>query len=181
MIGARVVGSAFFAYPDTATIRREMEEAIPYYAGISQLEKEGDWVQWGGEQLCSEGFPNMPEGRARFTVPRLPDNRIPDGLFQVSTRRGKQFNSIVFRSRDAQMGNADRFAVLMASGQGFADGDRVVLSNETGTFEGTVKLDDVARRHLVLYWPEANVLLPRRYDPEAGIPDYNAFVRIAPA
>jgi len=108
LLGQRVVGASFFDHPDTASIRREMERAIPYYAGVASLEKEGDWIQWGGAQLCSTSFPNMPEGRAHFRAVALPDNRIPDGMFQVSTRRGKQFNSIVFRSKDAQMGNAPR-------------------------------------------------------------------------
>ncbi|HUR67612.1 MAG TPA: FdhF/YdeP family oxidoreductase [Candidatus Thermoplasmatota archaeon] len=181
-IGARLRGARFFEYADSAAVRAEMEKAIPYYEGITRLEKEGDWIQWGGPQLCADGFPNMPGGRARFTAPPLPDDRIPAGMFQMSTRRGKQFNSIVFQSKDPQMSNADRRAVLIspadAAALGLAKGDRVVLSNDVGRFEGHVQPDDVARRHVVLYWPEANVLLARRYDAEAGIPDYNAFVRI---
>ncbi|HVM45880.1 MAG TPA: molybdopterin-dependent oxidoreductase, partial [Candidatus Thermoplasmatota archaeon] len=178
LIGQRVVGARFFDYPDTASIRREMEEAMPMYAGVSRLEKEGDWVQWGGPQLCVDGFPNMPDGRARLFAVPLPDNRIPPGMFQVSTRRGKQFNSIVFREKDPQMGDTPRDAVLMAEGQGFEEGDEVVVSNDMGKLVGRVRIDDVPRRHVVLYWPEANVLLARRYDAEAGIPDYNAFARV---
>ena len=178
LLGQRVVGRRFFDYPDTASIRREIERAMPMYAGIASLMKEGDWVQWGGPQLCADGFPKMPDGRARFFPVPLPDNRIPPGMFQVSTRRGKQFNSIVFRARDPQMGDAARDAVLLAPGQGFQEGDRVVVSNDMGKFQGRVKLDDVPRRHVVLYWPEANVLLARRYDRESGIPDYNAYARI---
>ena len=178
LIGQRAVGKRFFDYPDTASMRREMERAMPMYAGVATLAKEGDWVQWGGPQLCVDGFPNMPDGRARFFAVPLPDNAIPAGMFQVSTRRGKQFNSIVFRERDPQLGAAPRDAVIMAEGQGFHEGDRVVVSNETGKFAGRVKLDDVPKRHVVLYWPEANVLLARRYDREAGIPDYNAFARV---
>lgn len=178
LIGQRVAGTKPFDHPDTASIRREMERAMPMYAGVTSLEKEGDWIQWGGPQLCADGFPKMPDGRARFFAVPLPDNRIPRGMFQVSTRRGKQFNSIVFRARDPQMGGAARDAVLMAEGQGFEEGDAVVVSNDVGKFVGRVKFDNVPRRHAVLYWPEANVLLPRKYDPEAGIPDYNAFARV---
>jgi hypothetical protein len=31
-------------------------------------------------------------------------------------------------------------------------------------------------RHLQAYWPETNVLIPRRFDPVSGEPDYNVMV-----
>lgn len=182
LLGARLRGARFFPYPDTAAIRREMEDAIPMYSGVSRLEREGDWIQWGGPQLCADGFTKMPEGRARFTIPRLPDNRIPAGMFQVSTRRGKQFNSIVFREKDPQLGNAPRDAVIMsfadARSMGLKVGDAVVVSNDVGKMRGRVRVEEVPRRHVVLYWPESNVLFAREYDAEAGIPVYNAFARV---
>lgn len=182
LLGARLRGAQFFDWPDTAAIRREMEATMPIYAGISTLASEGDWIQWGGPQLCADGFPRMPDGRARFTVVPMPDNRIPPGMFHISTRRGKQFNSIVFRERDPQMGGAARDAVLMraedARAAGLAEGAEVVVSNDVGEMRGRVRFDEVPRRHVVLYWPEANVLLARRYDAEAGIPDYNALARV---
>jgi anaerobic selenocysteine-containing dehydrogenase len=80
------------------------------------------------------------------------------------------------------MGDAMRDHVLMserdAAALGVRDGDPLVLSNEQGEFQGRARVANVAPRHLVLYWPEANVLIPARYDPEAGIPDYNAHVRV---
>lgn len=183
LLGREAVGARFFDYPDTASIRREMAQAIPMYAGIETLEKEGDWVQWGGAQLCAgPDFPKMPGRRARFSLVPLPENAIPDGMFQVSTRRGKQFNSIVFRDKDPQMGNAGRDEVLLcardADALGLRAGDRVVLSNDTGKMEARIKVGNVPPRHAVVYWPEGNVLLAARYDREAGIPDYNAYARL---
>jgi len=35
-------------------------------------------------------------------------------------------------------------------------------------------------RHLQTFWPETNVLIPRRFDPVSGEPDYNAFVLAEP-
>ncbi|HWG92530.1 MAG TPA: molybdopterin-dependent oxidoreductase, partial [Candidatus Thermoplasmatota archaeon] len=94
LIGARLKPGyeRFFNYPDTKAIREEMAKAMPMYAGIEKLEKEGDWVQWGGPQLAKGGvFDKMPGGRARFTTPPLPATVIPDGRFHLTTRRGKQF------------------------------------------------------------------------------------------
>jgi predicted molibdopterin-dependent oxidoreductase YjgC len=184
LIGRALPGrSDAFGYQDTASIRREMADAMPMYAGIETLEKEGDWIQWGGERLCAgPDFPKMPDGRARFSVVALPANAIPDGHFQLSTRRGKQFNSIVFREKDPQMGDARRDDLLMcardATALGLRDGDRIALVNEIGRFEGRARRANVPPRHIVAYWPEANVLLAARYDLESGIPDYNAHVRL---
>ena len=182
LLAQAAFGAEGFSWRDTAEMREEMARAIPMYEGIQHLRKEGEWVQWGGPRLCHDGFPKMPRGRARFSVVPLPDNRIPEGAFQVSTRRGKQFNSIVFRDRDPQMGGAARDDVLLserdADALGVRDGDLLVLSNEHGELRGRAKRANVAPRHVVLYWPEANVLIPAKYDPEAGIPDYNAHVRV---
>jgi molybdopterin-dependent oxidoreductase alpha subunit len=183
---ARIGEAAFgkpFSYEDGAAIRREMELAMPMYAGIARLEKEGDSLQWGGPQLCAgPDFPNVEGRRARFSIVPVPQNVVPEGMFHVSTRRGKQFNSIVLRQKDAQMGNAARDAVLVSSTDAAAlrlrDGDAVALRNDHGELRGRVRVANVARRHVVVYWPEGNVLLAARYDPEAGIPDYNAYARL---
>lgn len=179
---ARKMGFPGFEWPDTRAMRQEIGRVMPMYAGIETLEKEGQWVQWGGPQLGSEGFVKMPGQRARFSVVPLPDNEIPAGKFQVSTRRGKQFNSIVFRAKDPQLGGLAREAVVLsaedARALGVADGEPVVLRNEVGELRGRVRIGEVPRRHAVLYWPEGNVLIPAEYDPEAGIPSYNAFCTI---
>ncbi len=182
LIGAKAVAPEPFDYPDTATIRREIAQAVPYYAGVEKLTKEGDHIQWGGAQLCRDGDFKTPDGKAHFCVIPLPDNTIPEGHFQLSTRRGKQFNSIVFRAKDPQMGNLSRDAIIVsaedAQDLGVRDGDAVVVESHSGRLAGHARIGRVARRHVVAYWPEANVLLDTKYDPEAGIPDYNAHVRI---
>lgn len=184
LIGQKMFARGF-EWPEGADVRAEIARVMPVYAGVETLQKEGDWIQWGGAQLGRDGFDKMPEGRARFTVVPLPDNAIPDGMFHVSTRRGKQFNSIVFRHHDPQMGDMGRDAVVIAPEDarrlGLAENDEVVLRNDTGEMRGHLRVGEVPRHHVVLYWPEGNVLIPAEYDPEAGIPDYNAFCTITRA
>jgi anaerobic selenocysteine-containing dehydrogenase len=123
----------------------------------------------------------MPEGRARFTAVPLPDTRIPEGKFYLTTRRGKQFNSMVQAPRDPLTG-AERDAVFMsaedADALGLEQGARVELRSETGRLRGRVRIAPVKPRTLQVYWPEGNVLIPRRYDPVSGEPDYNAYVEV---
>jgi molybdopterin-dependent oxidoreductase alpha subunit len=164
-----------------AEIRGEMARAMPTYAGVEELSEKGDWIQWGGPQLFRDGFPGMPDGRARFSCLALPDVAIPEGRFYLTTRRGKQFNSMVYRSSDPLTG-AERDAVFMnaddARALALADGAAVELRSETGSFRGRVRISKVKARTLQVFWPEGNVLIPRRYDPDSGEPDYNAFVEV---
>jgi molybdopterin-dependent oxidoreductase alpha subunit len=183
-VAARPVLARLLDWSGPAAIRAEMARAMPIYAGIESLERAGQWVQWGGERLFAGGFDRMPGGRARFSVVGLPSIAIPPGKFVVTTRRGKQFNSIGHHERDYLVGTASRREVLIhpddAHDLGLADGDPILLHNETGEFEGIARWAPMKRRHVQAYWPEINVLIPRRADPVSGAPDYNALVEIDP-
>jgi molybdopterin-dependent oxidoreductase alpha subunit len=177
-----------FAWRGPADVRAEMAAAMPLYAGIDHLEREGQWVQWGGERLFTDGFARMPDGRARFTPVQLPEIMIPPGWFYLTTRRGKQFNSMTLGTRDALMGADDRRDVLIhtddAADLGLRDGDEVRLRSDVGQWVGIVKTAPMKRRNLQAYWPETNVLITRRFDPVSGEPDYNCLVtleRVEPA
>jgi hypothetical protein len=43
---------------------------------------------------------------------------------------------------------------------------------------GVLKLAPLKPGTLQAYWPEANVLIPRRTDPVSGEPDYNVEVEV---
>ncbi|GAA1517917.1 FdhF/YdeP family oxidoreductase [Sphaerisporangium rubeum] len=170
-------------YPGgTAQIRREIEEAVPFYQGIAALKEFGDNVQYGGRHLCAEGRFPTPDGLGRFTVVDPPALQRPDGSFMVATRRGKQFNSMIHERRDGFNG-ATRDAVLIspydADRLGLADGTEVELSGAAGRFTGRVLRAPLTPGNLQIHWPEGNVLLDvTRRSPAARIPDYNAVVTL---
>jgi molybdopterin-dependent oxidoreductase alpha subunit len=164
-------------------IRDEMERVIPMYTGIAGLRKEGDAVQYGGPLLCRGGVCPTPDGRATFTSVSLPPS-APEETFLLTTRRGRQFNSMIFDDKDS-LNNAGRWDVLTcledAERLGIANGDRIRLRSEAGEMEGFCRMADVAPGTLVAYWPEANVLLPRILDPDSMEPDYNVQVSLEKA
>jgi predicted molibdopterin-dependent oxidoreductase YjgC len=172
-----------FPYADAQEIRDEMGRVMPIYQGIENLKKEGDSLQWGGPYLFKDGnFSNMPDGRALFSAITPPDRTAPDGRFYLSTRRGKQLNSMTFGSVDRITGTKRRDAVFMspedAEKLGFTDGTRVTLRSETGEMSAAVHIAPVKSGTLQAYWPEANVLIARRADSVSGEPDYNTEVRV---
>ena len=171
-------------FKDSQAIRDEIARAVPVYEGIQQLKSAGDAVQWGGPRLCEGAAFPTADGRARFTSLNPPEVEIPEGQFLMSTRRGKQFNSMVQSDRDPLTG-ARRRDVLMnaedAAELGLGEGDPVVVRSDVGELTGACKFTPMKRRNIQVYWPEGNVLLKRgAKDPVCGIPDYNSTVSIYP-
>lgn len=163
-------------------MRREIGRVIPFYAGIEQLHKAGDQFQYGGEHLCADWQFPTPNGKAYFQPIKLPHQEIPEGYFRVTTRRGKQFNTMVHEAVDSLNG-AEREAVLINPADmnrlGLHKGQKVLLVNEVGEMFGTIFPAAVTPGNLQIHWPEGNVLIKRgRYEPTAGIPDYTALVKI---
>ncbi|APH04820.1 FdhF/YdeP family oxidoreductase [Bacillus weihaiensis] len=172
--------------PDTAhlvdfqsgqEIRDEIAIANRDYDGIQHLKKQGDVFQWGGAWLCEGGICPTPDGKGNLISVEIPDLNKKDGQFIVTSRRGKQFNSMVYKEVDP-FNKAERYDVLMNAQDGkrlsVADGEGIVVYNGFGVFQGRAKFVDIALGNIEVHFPEGNFLLPRgRYEKYAGIPDYN--------
>ncbi len=180
------------------SIREEIAKVVASYDGIQHLKMTGDAFQYGGPHLCANWEFPTPDGKAHFRAVPLPPQgatgvsagaaAVPDRgteatpTFRLSTRRGKQFNTLVYAEVDPLTGAA-RDAVFMnpedAASLHVAGGDQVALVNDVGRFEGRVFLAPIARGNLQAHFPEANVIIRRGVaDPVGGVPDYNAVVRV---
>jgi anaerobic selenocysteine-containing dehydrogenase len=167
-------------------MREEIARVVPFYEGVQNLRASGEAIQYGGPHLCADGKFPTSDGKAHFKAVPLPPaangNGGPPLPFIVSTRRGKQFNSLIYAEVDPING-APRNAVLMnpedAAALRLAQNDRIALANSLGRYEGRVFLAPMARGNLQIHWPEGNVIIRRGItDPAGGVPDYNARVRV---
>jgi molybdopterin-dependent oxidoreductase alpha subunit len=163
-------------------IREEIAQVVPFYYGIQRLQKTGDAFQYGGSHLCADGKFNTADGQAHFRAVPLPNLDRPEGTFEISTRRGKQFNTLIYGEVDPLTG-AGRDAIFMSPEDAAAlhlrNRDRVALVNELGRLEGRVFFAPIARGNLQVHWPEANVLIRRGVvDALGGVPDYNCHARV---
>jgi predicted molibdopterin-dependent oxidoreductase YjgC len=169
-------------FDSTTAIREEIAQVVPLYSGIQHLKEAGDQFQYGGSHLCFGWQFDTPDGKAHFAPLDLPDRPMPDGYFLVTTRRGKQFNSMVQERKD-QITGALRDAILISQDDAdrlaLKDGDSVVLKNDLGHYPGRIFIARVKPGNLQVHWPEANHLLDRtKRSPIGGVPDYNALVQL---
>jgi molybdopterin-dependent oxidoreductase alpha subunit len=166
-------------------IRAEIARVVPAYAGIERLAATGDAIQIGGERLCEGGVFPTADGRASFSVVPVEVREVPPGRFVLSTRRGKQFNSMVWSDVDPLTG-ASRDALFVAADDaaalGVQDGAAVVVRSAYGEMRARVHVAPIRPGNVQAFFPEANRLLaPARREAIVGIPDYNAVVEVVPA
>lgn len=170
------------AFKNAGEIMNEMDHIIPAYRGIKDLKSEGDSVQYGGPMLLKDGICNTRDGRANFSAVRPKNEILKEGEFYLATRRGKQFNSIVYGTADSLVGSKRRDEIFVsrsdASKLGLNEGSRIKLKSDVGEFEGICKIAAVHPGTLQMFWPESNILISRRIDPESQEPDYNTVVRV---
>jgi anaerobic selenocysteine-containing dehydrogenase len=91
-------------------------------------------------------------GLMRFRIPSQPTSLEEDHY------RGT-------RRRDVVMMNATDGAE-----RGLSENDRVAVETEAGRMLVAVAFIDIPPRNLAMYYPEANILVPRRVDAESGTP-----------
>ena len=172
-------------FKNAEEIRKEIAVANPNYNGIQHLKERGDVFQWGGAWLCEDGICPTPDGKGNLIPVEIPELRKPEGHFYVSTRRGKQFNSMIYGDRDP-FTNADRYDILINEKDceklDINEGEAIVAYNKHGIFHGRAKFANVKEGNIAVHWPEGNVLIPESvYEQYAGIPEYNAAVIIEKA
>ncbi|TWI59143.1 FdhF/YdeP family oxidoreductase [Halalkalibacter nanhaiisediminis] len=172
-------------FKDGQAIRDEIALANPNYDGIQHLKNQGDVFQWGGAWLCEDGICPTPDGKGNLIPVDIPDLNKAAGDFYVTTRRGKQFNSMVYSEYDSFNG-ADRYDVLMnaedAKNLNIAERDSVVVYNQHGVFTGNARFVDIAKGNVEVHFPEGNFLLPKGvYEKLAKIPSYNVAVKVEKA
>ena len=165
-------------------MREEIARVVPFYKGVETLRKTGDAVQYGGRHLCADGRFPTADGKAHFYSVPLPRLEFKTGQFELSTRRGKQFNTLIYAEIDPLNG-APRDAVLInpedAARLNLTQMERVTLQSAVGKMEARIFLAPIARGNLQVHWPEGNELLRRDLrETKGGVPDYNAQVTVVP-
>lgn len=85
---------------------------------------------------------------------------------------------MVYDEEDLYRGNTRRDVVMIAEADarrlGLTEGTRVRVVSAAGKMEASVAIVDIRAGSLAMYYPEANVLVPRRLDRESGTPAFKS-------
>jgi molybdopterin-dependent oxidoreductase alpha subunit len=185
-IGRRVLGDdgplEWSKLSDHEEIRRLIARLVP---GFEELESIGETKREfhiPGRILHAPKFAT-PSGRAAFRAHPLPDRRPlgPSELRLMTVRSEGQFNSVVYEESDIYRGQERRDVVLMNRNDidrmGLKVDQRVTVRNEVGSMPNIlVRAWDIAKGCALMYYPEANVLVPRSRDPRSKTPAFKSVV-----
>jgi len=171
------------------SIREEIGRVVPGYGAIGKIDDAGKEFQIEGRTFHKPSF-NTPSTKARAAMTPLPAFHAGEGEFRLMTLRSEgQFNTVVYEEEDLYRGTMRRDVVMMNASDarrlGLGENDPVIVVTEAGKMKVVVAFVDIPRANLAMYYPEANVLVPKRVDPDSGTPAFKSIVarieKIVPA
>jgi molybdopterin-dependent oxidoreductase alpha subunit len=163
-----------------AHLRREIARVVPGFEAMEAIDETRSEFQIAGRTFHEPRFATR-DGKARFHVTPLPDFDLGPESFRLMTLRSEgQFNSVVYEQEDLYRGNTRRDVVMMAAEDagllGLEEGARAVVETEAGRLEVTVSVAPIRAGNLAMYYPEANVLVPRRLDARSRTPAFKSVI-----
>jgi molybdopterin-dependent oxidoreductase alpha subunit len=168
----------FGSLTDHAAIRAAIARVVPGYERIGAIDRTREEFHVAGRTLHEPRFATA-DGRAHFRPTPLPSFAPAPGEFRLMTLRSEgQFNTVVYEEKDLYRGNERRDVVMMnaddARRLGLARNALVRVESATGTMEVRVRIAPLPAGNLAMYYPEANVLIPRDTDPRSGTPVFKS-------
>lgn len=158
-------------------IREAIGKVIPGYEAIGRIDETGREFQIGGRTLHEHRFPT-PSGKARFRITPIPTFSLADDELRLMTIRSEgQFNTVVYEEHDLYRQQDRRDVILMneadMAARGLAEDAIVTVRSETGKMTGIrARKAPIRTGNAAMYYPEVNVLVPRRADAESATPSF---------
>lgn len=181
-----------------AHIRSMIARIIPGYEAIAEMDSTKKEFTIDGRVFHRPLFPT-PTGRAKMHVIALPpligeqdlhgsSAAAQDSLtLRLMTIRSEgQFNTVVYEEEDIYRGQERRDVVLMNVADlkrlGIDEDAQVDVHSVAGVMTGLhARAYDIPAGNCAMYYPEANVLIPRIADPESHTPVFKSVaVRVTP-
>jgi len=167
-------------------LRRAMAEVVPGYRRLAEIDSSGNEFQIDGRTFHLPVFATA-DGKAHMHVTPLPDLEIEPGCLRLMTVRSEgQFNTVVYDEEDLYRGNTRRDVLMMsrqdAEVRSLVEGQRVVVRSSAGEMAAGIAIVDIRPGNVAMYFPEANVLVPRVSDRRSKTPAFKGVsVSITPA
>jgi molybdopterin-dependent oxidoreductase alpha subunit len=158
-------------------VREIIARVVPGWEKLAEIERTKEEFTIGGRILHAPSFAT-PTGKAAFAAVQPPPRS--DGELRLMTIRSEgQFNTVVYEEEDLYRGQQRRDVILLHRSDiqrlGLRENQRVTVRSEVGMLRGIhVRRFDVRPGNAVMYFPEANVLVPRAVDPGSKTPAFKS-------
>ena len=188
-LAQRVVGTGpvdWEAMRAHRNIRKAIARIIPGYGKIGEIDRTREEFQIEGRTLHEPRF-GTESGRARFhnvEIPQLP--AVPNQLRLMTVRSEGQFNTVVYEDHDLYRGQDRRDIIMLCrediAEMGLAIDQRVTVRSVTGVIANVVVREvDIRPGNAVMYYPEANVIIPKTADSRSRTPAFkNTAITVVP-
>jgi molybdopterin-dependent oxidoreductase alpha subunit len=164
---------------DHCNIRGFIAKVVPGLARIGALDRSRAEFHIDGRILHAPRFPT-PSGKAKFKVHPLPSLEAePNQLRLMTVRSEGQFNTVVYEDEDIYRGQERRDVILLnrqdIARLGLRQNQRVTIRSAAGLMRNIlVRAFDIRARNALMYYPEANVLVPTTTDPASKTPAFKS-------
>ncbi len=180
-IAGRVLGSTgpidWQRLAQTGELREAIGAIFPGWEKIRDIERTRQEFQIGGRRLAEPHFPTA-SGKARLHTHTLPDRVNQEGHLRLMTVRSEgQFNTVVYEEYDLYRGQDRRDIVLVHPDDlkrlGLVTDKPVTVRSEVGEIRVLARsYEKIRPGNVLMYYPEANVLVPRTVDPASKTPAF---------
>jgi molybdopterin-dependent oxidoreductase alpha subunit len=164
----------------TRQIRESIARVIPGLEQLAEIDQTKQEFHIPGRIFHAPKFPT-PTGKARLHLPDLPDLDAAEGQLRLMTVRSEgQFNTVVYEDYDLYRGQDRRDIILVHPDDirrlGLRPEQRITVRSEVGSLPGILvrPFENVKPGNALMYYPEANVLVPRRLDPLSRTPAFKS-------
>ncbi len=184
-VAERVLGNEpvdWNALAQTANVRQDIGSVVQGFEKLKKIDESRQEFHIGGRILHEPHFPTGT-GKANFKIPKTIKHVEPASTpnhFQLMTIRSEgQFNTVVYENFDQFRGIKSRDVVLINPEDlkqlGWNEGDRITVKNKTGKLTRQQLIAyPIKAGNLMMYYPEANVLVPRQKDERSKTPPFKS-------
>lgn len=160
-------------------LRQLIARIVPGYERLANIDDTRREFHVAGRTFHVSRF-NTPTGRAIFTPQPIPNLRSNGEELRLMTVRSEgQFNTVVYEDEDIYRGQERRDVILMSREDidrlGLTVDQRVTVHSAAGEMMHIlVRAYDIRPGNALMYYPEANVLVPTTTDPDSKTPAFKS-------
>jgi molybdopterin-dependent oxidoreductase alpha subunit len=182
-IAQRMLGSGpidWQSMQSTGQIRQAIAKVVPGFEQLATIDCTKAEFQLPGRTFHSPAFPTAT-GRAVFHVHELPELACGQGELRLMTVRSEgQFNTVVYEEEDIYRGQERRDVILLNPEDmqrlDLRENQPVTVRSAAGQLRGILArgFERIRAGNALMYYPEANVLVPRIADPKSRTPAFKS-------